>query len=458
MQVVRGTGSTLSYLHDLGTTHGALTVDTVWAAPTGRLWLLEWQWAVPREDIPAGIRPLRPGGMADGVRPPTALPPEWMGGKWQPTQASDQWQLASICFTALTGEDPPVADIPPVRLIRPECPVALATAIDRALSQQPEDRFPSVAAFLKVADASYAMRGVVVPMSDPAEQQSEISNEDRIRFALGDDYEVLSPIGSGSFGRVWRVRDLSLEREVALKVLHPHVAGDARAVAAFWTEAKLAAQLAHPSIVPIHDWDSNGDISWYTMELADEGSVASLIERSGPRSLDEIAPQVESVLDGIAAAHAVGIVHRDLKPENVLRDRYGRWRLTDFGIASATGEDVTRTTGTPAFAAPEQLLGEPHGASVDLFALAAIVYFALCGQPPFGDGDPAAIVARQLSGAVDVSQFSPPIAEWLRTGLARNPEDRYHDAAAMKEAWRAAVKSARRRERAQWWKRASSRA
>jgi len=85
------------------------------------------------------------------------------------------------------------------------------------------------------------------------------------------------------------------------------------------------------------------------------------------------------------------------------------------------------------------------------------VYFALCGQPPFGEGDPAAIVARQLSGSVDVSQFSPPIAEWLERGLARNPEERYHDAAAMKEAWRAAVKSARRRERAQWWRRTSTR-
>jgi serine/threonine-protein kinase len=302
------------------------------------------------------------------------------------------------------------------------------------------------------------MRAAVVPMSDPESGPVGMSAEDRIRYALGDDYEVLSPIGSGSFGKVWRVRDLSLEREVALKVLHQHVARDARAVAAFWSEAKLAAQLAHPSIVPIHDWDSNGDVSWYTMELADEGSVASLIERSGARDLYEIAPQVEAILDGIAAAHAVGIVHRDLKPENVLRDRYGRWRLTDFGIASATGDEVTRTTGTPAFAAPEQLLGEPHGPSVDLFALAAIVHFALSGEPPFGEGDPAAIVARQLSGTVDVSQFSPPIAEWLRKGLSRNVEDRYRDAAEMKEAWRAAVKSARRRERAQWWRRTSSRA
>jgi serine/threonine protein kinase len=457
MQLVRGAGSTLSYLHDNGTTHGALTADTVWLTATGRLWLLEWQWAVPREDIPAGMRPLRPGGAADEARPSTTTPPEWGGGEWEPTAASDQWQLAATCFTALTGENPPTKDVPPVSWLRPECPATLGSAIDRALAPDPAERFPSIAAFLRIADRSYATRGAVVPVADPDATPSELSEEARIRYALGDDYEVLSPIGSGSFGKVWRVRDLSLEREVALKVLHPRVAADARAVAAFWSEAKLAAQLAHPAIVPIYDWDSRGDLSWYTMELADEGSVASLVARNGPRTVEEIAPQVESILDGLAAAHAVGIVHRDLKPENILIDRYGRWRMTDFGIANATGEEVTRTTGTPAFAAPEQLLGEPQGASVDYFALAAIVVFALSGRAPFGDGDAPQILARQLSGGVDLSSFSFPIADWLRHGLMADPEARFGDAAEMKTEWRLAVRAARRRERLSWWRRDSAR-
>ncbi|MEO8195030.1 MAG: serine/threonine-protein kinase [Gemmatimonadales bacterium] len=457
LQVVRGAGSTLSYLHDNGTTHGALTVDTVWVAPTGRLWLLEWQWAVPRDDIPPGMRPLLPGGSAQGRRPLTAQPPEWSGGEWKPTPASDQWQLAAICFTALTGEDPPPGDIPPVSWLRPECPASVASAIDRALSTDPAERFPSIAAFLRVADRGYASRSALVPVADPESVPPESSQEARIRWALGDDYEVLSQIGEGSFGRVWRARDLSLEREVALKVLHPRVAADARAVAAFWSEAKLAAQLAHPAIVPIYDWDSRGDLSWYTMELADEGSVASLVERNGPRTLQEIAPQVELILDGLAAAHAVGIVHRDLKPENILIDRYGRWRMTDFGIANATGEEAEGSTGTPAFAAPEQLLGEPHGSSVDCFALAAIVSYALTGQPPFGDGEPALIVARQLARTIDLTHVSPPLAEWIQRGLEPNPADRFRDATEMKEAWRAAVRSARRRERNAWWRRSADR-
>ncbi len=451
-QVLRGAGSTLSYLHDNGTSHGALTVDTVWVAPTGRLWMLEWQWAVPRDDVPPGMRPLHPGGLAEGRVSSTALPPEWGQGIWSPTAASDQWQLAAVCFTALTGEDPPPRDVPPVRWLRPECPASLAEALDRALSPEPSDRFPSIAAFLRAADRGYAGGGALVPVRNPDSRGGE-SEESRIRAALGDDYEILSPLGSGSFGKVWRARDLSLEREVALKVLHPHVAADARAVAAFWSEAKLAAQLAHPAIVPIYDWDSREDLAWYSMELADEGSVANLVERNGPRQLDEVAPQVELIIDGLAAAHAIGIVHRDLKPENILIDRYGRWRMSDFGTANATGEDSTGTTGTPAFAAPEQLLGEPHGASADRFALTAIVAFALSGTPPFGDGEAATIVARQLAGTIDLAPFSPPVAVWITRGLMPSPDDRFRDEADMKDAWRAAVRAARRRDRAAWWRR-----
>ena len=132
--------------------------------------------------------------------------------------------------------------------------------------------------------------------------------------------------------------------------------------------------------------------------------------------------------------------------------------MTDFGIANATGEDATGTTGTPAFAAPEQLLGEPHGAGVDYFALTAIVVFALSGNPPFGDGDASLILSRQLAGSVDLSTFATPLAEWMRKGLMPVPDDRFRDAAEMKDAWRTAVRIVNRRERAAWWRRNSPRA
>jgi serine/threonine-protein kinase len=190
-------------------------------------------------------------------------------------------------------------------------------------------------------------------------------------------------------------------------------------------------QLAQPAIVPIVDWDSRGDVAWYTMELAEGGSVADLIARSGPRLLSEIAPQVDFILSGLSAAHSIGIIHRDLKPENVLIDRYRRWRLADFGIANLTGEEVAGASGTPAFAPPEQLLGEQQDAAADCFSLAAIVAYAMTGAPPFGDSDGPAILAREMRGEVDLSTYAPEIADWLRIGLAAAPEDRFQDAAAM---------------------------
>ncbi|MBK5187543.1 MAG: serine/threonine protein kinase, partial [Gemmatimonadaceae bacterium] len=280
------------------------------------------------------------------------------------------------------------------------------------------------------------------------------SEEARLRWATGEDYEVKARLGSGTFGSVWRVRDLSLAREVALKMLHPEVARDENAVHRFRREAQLAAQLAHPSIVPIYDWDSSGGVAWYTMELAEGGSLADLVARSGPRTIADIAPHIDQVLDGLSAAHAVGIIHRDLKPENILIDRYRRWRIADFGVAKIPGEETSGTTGTPEFAAPEQLLGESQGPAVDCFEIAAITYFLLVGKPPFGTGDGRAILARELAGDVDLSGIAPDVAEWLRKGLAARPEDRFTDATEMRDEWRiAAARASSAEEHAPWWRR-----
>jgi serine/threonine-protein kinase len=461
-QMLRGACSTLSYLHETGIAHGGLNGDALWTTPTGRLWMLEWQWAVPRAAIPTGVRPGN-GPLEirslEASRPMRAellpMPPEWESGEWIPTPASDQWQLAAICFTALTGEAPPSRGAPPIKLVRPETPESLASALDRALSPSPDDRFPSLAVLLRAVDRGDPARTVVMVRGEPDTTAQE-SAEARVRWAVGDDYEILSKLGSGAFGTVWRARDLSLEREVALKALHPTIARDDKAVRAFWREAKLAAQLAHPAIVPIYDWDSSGDLSWYTMELAEEGSVASLVARSGPRQAAEIASQVEQVLDGLNVAHANGILHRDLKPENILIDRYQRWRITDFGIANVTGEDVAGTTGTPAFAAPEQLLGEQQGPAADYFALAAIVYFTMTGEPPFGDDDARSILARQLSERADLVPFPTVIANWFRTAFAAKPEDRFADGLEMKKAWGKATEKVLARQRGPWWRRVVS--
>ena len=156
---------------------------------------------------------------------------------------------------------------------------------------------------LRAVDRVVGSRTMVSLAGDEPGQFTSESAEVRLRWALADDYEVLAALGSGSFGSVWRVRDLSLGREVALKLLHPHVARDERIVGRFRREAKLAAQLAHPAIVPIFDWDSRGDVAWYTMELAESGSVADLIARVGTASAgrDRAAGRLHSERTGRGA-------------------------------------------------------------------------------------------------------------------------------------------------------------
>ncbi|HRN54482.1 MAG TPA: serine/threonine-protein kinase, partial [Gemmatimonadaceae bacterium] len=341
LRMLRAIGSTLAYLHDSGGQHGAVSPGSVYFTPTGRVWLLGWQWAVPVEERPVGIAP-----------DPTWCPyaPEW-NGDWRPTPASDQWQLGALAFAMLTGEVPVAGATPPIRIARPDTPATVAELVDQMLAEKPEDRFSSVAGMLRRIERISGTSSLAFPGAEQASgEHPALSEEDRLRWATGDDYEVLSPLGQGTYGSVWRVRDLSLEREVALKMLHPTVARNATAVGRFRREAQLAAQLQHPAIVPIFAWDNKGDVNWYIMELEEEGSVADLVARSGPRPFSEVAPQVDAVLDGLAVAHNAGIIHRDLKPENILIDRYRRWRIADFGIANALGSQAAGASGTPSFA------------------------------------------------------------------------------------------------------------
>jgi serine/threonine protein kinase len=437
LRLIRAIGSSLAYLHDSGSMHGAISPETAYSTPTGRIWLLGWQWAVPRDEIPAGIAP--------GRWCPAA--PEW-GATWQPTPASDQWQLGAIAFALLTGELPPTDSVPPISVVRPDTPKTVAELVDQMLAADPAERFSSIAGMLRRIERISGTSSLAIPGTEQASgEHIALSEEDRLRWATGDDYEVLAPLGVGTYGSVWRVRDLSLEREVALKMLHPVVARNAVAVGRFRREAQLAAQLQHPAIVPIFAWDSKGDVNWYIMELEEEGSVADLLKRHGPLSFAEIAPQVDAVLDGLAVAHANGIIHRDLKPENILIDRYRRWRIADFGIAHAMGANAAGASGTPAFAAPEQLLGEAQGVGTDLFAVAGIVHFALTGRPPFDGADGRAILAAQLAGKVSLDGFEDALASWLRRALAADPASRFKDAEAMRTSWRSVVRSVAREER-----------
>src|SRR6266540_6035972 len=179
--------------------------------------------------------------------------------------ASDVYGVGALVYCVLTGQepDPDPARIVPPRRLRPAIPAALERVLLRALQAQPSERYYTATEMLEdfVSDAGVFQEPAATP------QEAEAGFEGRLRRALGDDYELLDEIGAGGFGRVFRARDLGLEREVAIKVLHPSLTADAAVTERFRREAQLAARLRHASIVSIYDIMGRAGLQWYTMEL-----------------------------------------------------------------------------------------------------------------------------------------------------------------------------------------------
>jgi serine/threonine protein kinase len=342
---------------------------------------------------------------------------------------SDVYTAGAILYHAVTATPPPVdpRELVPPSTLRPVVPRALERVIERALHPDPDERYLTAAEMLEdfASDAGeYETPQVSLP-EIPAIQSQGKHWENRMRRALGDDYELLSPLGQGGFGRVYRVRDLHLEREVALKVLHPHFTTDAAVVERFRREAQLAARLTHPNIVNIYDIAGRSGLLWYTMEVVDGPNLAQLVERDGPLSVDAVLRLLRESLSALGHAHALGLVHRDIKPENLLLERDGSVRITDFGLALALrGEGkfggATSQSGTPQFASPEQLLGERVDQRTDLYSLAAVACFALLGRVPFPGNTPAQVLAKQTTDVVpDLSVARPDVSDALSAVLAR---------------------------------------
>ena len=253
---------------------------------------------------------------------------------------------------------------------------------------------------------------------------------------------MLGELGHGGMAVVYRARDPRLDRDVAVKVLHPHLARDAESRARFEREARAAARLRHPGIVEVYEFsDANERESYMVTELL-EGPTLRRFAEQHPGMPAEVAAAVGIVLcDALACAHAQGVVHRDVKPDNMMLQRGGRLKLTDFGIAHvADAREMTATgqmLGSPAHMAPEQVEGTPVDARTDLFAAGTVLYLLSVGRLPFDGTTAHALLRRILEGEyTDPVRANPAVGERfarvLRKAMARRPEDRYPDAAAMR--------------------------
>jgi len=231
--------------------------------------------------------------------------------------------------------------------------------------------------------------------------------------ALSGRYEILEELGAGGMATVYLARDVRHDRNVALKVLRPDLAttlGPDR----FLNEIRIAANLAHPHILPMHDSGEAGGFLYYVMPYIQGESLRDKLEREGELPIPEAVRILRDVADALAAAHAAGVVHRDIKPDNIMLS--GRHALVvDFGVAKAVsdaGGNQQATTvgvalGTPHYMAPEQAVADPHvDHRADIYALGAMGYELLTGRPPFAGGTPQQVLTAHVTQAPD------PVTRW----------------------------------------------
>ena len=235
---------------------------------------------------------------------------------------------------------------------------------------------------------------------------------------------------------VWEAEDKVLTRRVAIKVLHPHLAGDDAFRTRFRREAVAAAKLAHPHIVTTYDTGRDADVAYIVMELVDGTTLARLL-KSGPLPLAKAVDVAVQVADALACAHSHGVVHRDVKPANILLREDGHVKVADFGIAKAgAGHDLTRTgvvMGTAKYLSPEQVSGSPADTSSDIYALGIVLYEMLCGAPPFvGDSELSTAVARLTAAPGSLRDRRADVPRSLEAVvlrcLARDPAARFRSA------------------------------
>ena len=261
-----------------------------------------------------------------------------------------------------------------------------------------------------------------------------------LQAAVAGRFSLDRELGRGGMWVVFLAREVALDRLVAIKLLPPVLAARPDLRERFLREARTAARLSHPHIVPIHSVEEQKDLVFFVMGYVDGESAGDRVRRLGPLSNNEVGRIVQEVAWALGHAHSHGIIHRDVKPDNILLERgTGRALVTDFGIARAITESSSGVSGTPQYMAPEQAAGDMVDGRADLYALGVTAYFLLTGQLPFQSETAAGFLAKHAGEAPPrLERIAPRSAPWLASIItrlmAKDPAERFATADALVES------------------------
>lgn len=247
-------------------------------------------------------------------------------------------------------------------------------------------------------------------------------------------YRIIDVLGKGGMGTVYRAEQVSLHREVALKVLKQDQTSDASFIAKFIAEARAAAKLQHPNVVSVFDVEHDGDTYYYAMELMHEGSCEDWLKQNGVMPVDRAMQVIADAAAGLAYAESLGIVHRDIKPDNLMLDQHGAIKIADLGLASNTSDATeARAIGTPHFMAPEQVLNKELDHRTDLYALGCTFYRLVTGKTPFRGQTVKDILRAQVKDQAEPASRANPevsndVAAIIQRLMAKEPSARYQTA------------------------------